>query len=457
MRASSFKSKKTNGLAGLLEATQLDLFDHRVSDHTEAARLLCSHHAPKARCMMNTRQNKGLAIAQQAEVVRQGNVWIVPSQTRLCNYTVDLFQNTCTCPDYKENGGRCKHLYAVEFQLRRESGEVLPPPEARKTYSQEWHEYNLAQTNEKARFLELLYGLCAGVNEPVQTMGRPRMAFSDMVFCAAYKIYSQFSTRRFNSDLMMARERGYIARVPHFNTMIKYLDLPEMTPYLKRLIVESALPLKAVEWDFAVDSSGFSTGTPKNKTWAEAKWANAVTLFGERVPNEVSRTDWLKAHVMCGVKTNIVTSVEITGADGADSPQFAPLVETTSRGFPIQSVCADKAYSAEKNLKLVLIKGGMPYVDFKSSTTGTSKGEVWKKMFHFYQYNRETFMQHYHRRSNVESTFSMIKAKFGERVRSKTQTGQTNEVLCKILCHNICCLIHSVYELGIELTFWEED
>lgn len=29
-------------------------------------------------------------------------------------------------------------------------------------------------------------------------------------------------------------------------------------------------------------------------------------------------------------------------------------------------------------------------------------------------------------------------------------------VLCKILCHNLCCLIQSHYELGIEATFWDE-
>ena len=28
-----------------------------------------------------------------------------------------------------------------------------------------------------------------------------------------------------------------------------------------------------------------------------------------------------------------------------------------------------------------------------------------------------------------------------------------NEVLCKILCHNVCVLIQSFYELGIESTF----
>ncbi len=69
-------------------------------------------------------------------------------------------------------------------------------------------------------------------------------------------------------------------------------------------------------------------------------------------------------------------------------------------------------------------------------------------------FNQEAFLTHYHKRSNVESVFSMIKAKFGASVRAKTPTAQVNEVLCKVLCHNICCLIQSIYELGLEPAFW---
>ena len=76
-------------------------------------------------------------------------------------------------------------------------------------------------------------------------------------------------------------------------------------------------------------------------------------------------------------------------------------------------------------------------------------------MWHFYNFNREAFLQHYHKRSNVETTFSMIKGKFGSSVRAKTPIAQVNEVLCKILCHNICVLIQSIYELGIEPVFNE--
>lgn len=61
------------------------------------------------------------------------------------------------------------------------------------------------------------------------------------------------------------------------------------------------------------------------------------------------------------------------------------------------------------------------------------------------------------KRSNAESTFSMVKAKFRDHVRSKTDVAMKNEVFCKLLCHNICCLIQSQCELGIEARFWPDD
>jgi hypothetical protein len=51
----------------------------------------------------------------------------------------------------------------------------------------------------------------------------------------------------------------------------------------------------------------------------------------------------------------------------------------------------------------------------------------------------------------------MIKAKFGDHLRSKTDVAMTNEALSKILCHNLCCLIQSTYELSVSAKFWGED
>jgi hypothetical protein len=76
-------------------------------------------------------------------------------------------------------------------------------------------------------------------------------------------------------------------------------------------------------------------------------------------------------------------------------------------------------------------------------------------MFGYFQFNRADFLKHYHARSNVESTFSMLKAKFRDHVRSKTDTAMKNEVLLKLLCHNIVVVHQATIELGIESKFWD--
>jgi transposase len=401
--------------------------------------------------MMNTRQAKGLEIATTEEITREGNAYVVPSQTSSKKYTVNLFIQTCTCPDYEKNGLKCKHLFAVENMLLRESGATLPVPEkvVKPTYKQEWREYRLAQVNEKAKFLELLYALCSQIDEPMQHMGRPRITRADRIFACCFKVYSTISGRRFMSDLMEAKRRGFISQVTNFVSMTRYLESEEMTSTLKGLIIESSLPLKSIEQDFAVDSSGFSTGVYQK--WVDAKWGNPRA----DVTTKINQREWVKVHLMCGCTTNIVTSVEVTDAHAGDSPRFRPLVETTAENFVMNTVVADKAYSSNKNLKLVVSKAAQPFIPFKTNSVANGKrsSSVWNRLYHYFMFNQDEFMQRYHRRSNVETTFSMIKRKFGERLRSKHKTAQVNEVLCKILCHNLVCLVHSMYELGVEVDF----
>ena len=46
----------------------------------------------------------------------------------------------------------------------------------------------------------------------------------------------------------------------------------------------------------------------------------------------------------------------------------------------------------------------------------------------------------------------MVKTKFGDAVRSKTETGQTNEILLKMLCHNLCVLVGVMHRVGLAPT-----
>ena len=403
------------------------------------------------------RRQRGLAIAAVCRITEKNGVYHVPSQTGNGGYRVNLspppFVPQCTCPDFAERNQPCKHVFAVEFVANREmspDGTVTETVTVtrkatadRKTYKQSWKAYNLSQTTEKHRFQVLLADLCRGVPEPPVKPGRGQrpLSLADMVFSCAFKTYSTVSSRRFACDLADAQGKGYIAKAPHFNSVLNYLRLPEMTPILRSLIAESARPLKSVEVDFAVDSSGFTSS--RFVRWFDAKYGQPKQKY-----------DWVKVHLMTGVRTNIVTAVEVGERHSGDSPQFAPLVKATARNFKIAEVSADSAYASYDNMEMVGTLGGIPFIAFRSNATGRDGG-LYAKMFHYYSLRREEFLTHYHKRSNVETTFSMIKSKFGDHLRSKTDDAMTNEALCKVLCHNICCLVQSHNELGIVPVFWK--
>ncbi|MDQ3743562.1 MAG: transposase [Acidobacteriota bacterium] len=402
---------------------------------------------------MQSREIRGLEIAANSNIVRDGQVWLVPSQHGAKNYRVDISGElpTCTCADYETNGLKCKHIFAAEFIARRKKREkplTASQQSAKSTYKQAWPAYNAAQTNEKAKFLMLLYELCQGVEAPVQTCGRRRIPLPDVLFCAALKVYSGTAGRRLTTDMRQAHADGYVSRLPHYNSLFNYLETTDLIPYLREMITRSSLPLKTVENRFAVDSTGFSTGR-------FARWYSVR----DEVVTEHNSHDWIKLHLICGVKTHIVPAVEITGRFGGDSPQFAPLVKETARNFAITEVTADKAYSGWENLRLVEKLNAVPYIPFRSNASARDKNapSIWKQMFHLYSFCQDEFLEHYHRRSNVEATFSMIKAKFGDRLWCKTNAAQVNEALLKVLCHNICVVIQSMYELGIKPDFWAKD
>ncbi|HEX2270980.1 MAG TPA: transposase [Pyrinomonadaceae bacterium] len=407
---------------------------------------------------ISDREIKALQIAAKTQLKRKGNVWIVPSQAGHGEYQVrpDPQAPRCTCPDYEFRNARCKHIVAVEYVMMREQtpdGRTVVTETVkvtRQTYSQDWKSYNAAQTHEKSEVQALLYELCKNLPEPEQRTGRPRLSLADIIFSSVFKIYSTVSGRRFSTDLREAKQRGYLSRLPHYNSVFRYLESEALTPYLYELISMSAQPLKSVETDFAVDASGFSTG--QFMRWLDVKYGK-----------EEDRRMWLKLHLTCGVKTNIVTAVQVSDGYAHDYHYFKGLVNRTAEsGFKMKEVSADKAYLGAENLLTTLRHGAIPYIPFKSNSVPDSRGsygpksEVWTRMFHFYSLHRAEFLQHYHKRSNVETTFHMIKAKFGQRLRSKSLTAQINEALCKVLCHNLCVVIQSVHELGIETTFEAE-
>lgn len=325
-----------------------------------------------------------------------------------------------------------------------------PVPKDRKTYPRDWPNYNRAQIQEKSLFLRLLKSLTDTVeNEVAKGPGRPKIALGALTFAAIYQVYSRMSARRFGTDIELAYVAGLISDKPHFNSVLNAMNHAGMTQVLLNFVAMTSAPLKDFEHTFAADSSGFTSSVYER--WIDIKTA---ALRAEHT--------WTKVHLMVGTYSHIVTAVVIKEQDASDTKQFPALLDKTAKNFNVREVCADKAYGSISNYQKCAEHEAVPYILFKSNHTGSGKGttgkeakteggKLWQKMFHAFQYHRDDFLLHYHQRSNVETVFSMIKRKFGGNVRNRKEVAALNEVLCKIVCHNICVLIHAMFELGLNL------
>src|SRR5262249_22039105 len=147
------------------------------------------------------------------------------------------------CPDFELRGrpGKpCKHIMTARLWRDRQSRGVEQDKEnrepstksKRKTYPQQWVEYNAAQTNEGRHFQELLADLCWTVEEPPRKPGRGRkpIPLADQVYAATMKVYSLFSARRFMSQLDEKVERGHVTKAMHFNSVLNALENEALTP-----------------------------------------------------------------------------------------------------------------------------------------------------------------------------------------------------------------------------------
>ena len=403
---------------------------------------------------MDYRELKALELAARAHIRFVDGFWIVPSQTNPSKcYRVTIQPPSCECEDFALRQQPCKHVRAAELVNERQGGTKAPALDTdtlpkKKTFKQDWPSYGRAQKIEKRRIQELALDLCSQLPErprdPRRRGPKPH-AVRDAIFAMILKVYCGLSSRRTHSDLEIAFEKGYTTKLVPGPKVTAFFEDAYFTPVLKDLIAFTAAPLRVLERKFTIDSSGFSSC--RYEDYYGSKYGT-----GQR-----RRCSWTKCHVMSGVSTHCVTAVRILDKDAADSPQFIPLVrETRKYGFIIEEVSADKAYASFDNFEEIAACGAQGYIAFKANATGAVGGHF-EKAFHLFQADREDYLDHYHLRSNVESTFSAIKRKFGHAVMSLTDTAMTNECLVKFLCQNLSVLVQVQEKLGLVPVFWKDE
>jgi hypothetical protein len=403
---------------------------------------------------MDFREAKALELAARARIIFQNGYWLVPSQSSPgTSYRVSIAPPSCECEDFQLRQQPCKHVRAAELVNERQGGTLAPAIDTdvlpkKKTYAQDWPAYNQAQRIEKRRVQELLVDLCRRLPErprDQQRRGPKPHLVGDAVFAMAMKVYCGLSSRRTTTDLEVAFEKGYTSKIIPGTKTTAFLEDPYFTPLLKDLISFSAAPLRPLETRFAIDSSGFSS----------CRYEDYYDLkHGSGVPRR--RRAWVKCHIASGVSTHCVSAVRILDKDANDCPQFIPLLKKTREGFEVSEVSADKAYASYDNFEEIAECGAQGYIAFKSNHTGGVGGHF-ERAFHLFMAHRDEYLSHYHLRSNVESTFSAVKRKFGHAVMSRTDTGMVNECLVKFLLQNLCVLVQIQEKLGLAPVFWKDE
>jgi hypothetical protein len=152
--------------------------------------------------------------------------------------------------------------------------------------------------------------------------------------------------------------------------------------------------------------------------------------------------------------THGIIAIQPTEPNVGDSPMLPELLaRTIQNGHQPRELSADAAYLSSENISAIEAVSADAFIAFRSNTTGASS-PILRRLYHKFMSDQEAYMQHYHRRSNVETVMYMVKERFGGRLRSRRPNAQYVEIMLKAICHDIACLVHAIHELHIDPKFW---
>ena len=303
--------------------------------------------------------------------------------------------------------------------------------------------YNKAQENEIFVFFDYLPKVVSFVckNDSLWSgMGAPPAKLYDVLMNLSIKQYFGRSLRRSMGLIRLMKKSFKISfRVLCFKTLDNYLNNPYLKKYLDKLTAYTSNPLRFLEKNFATDKTG-------ERTVTRSSW------YSIRCNKEIKKRDHINVHITTGCELHSVTSVDVLVEKGKDNIIFRKHVKALEKeGYDINIHSGDGAYLSRENCTAVEEAGGKPRFHLKKGLTKKPKGHpAWKKMLNYAEENPQQYEDEYHVRSNVESTNSAKKQKFGDKVSCKNDIAKEQECHLTWCCYNFTVLSRAYYELDID-------
>ena len=323
--------------------------------------------------------------------------------------------------------------------------QTKPQKKKKKRYPRDEALYNKIQENEFPIVFACLPGaILAVLDKPDLGSGKGRKPkkLYDILTCLFVKKYIDFSLRRSMGILRVFNYVGIIdAEIPCFKTLDNYLKKREIQPYLKKLIVLTSDLFSNIERCLATDATGIATT-------CYSSW------YSIRIRRETRKRDHLMVHISAGTRSNVVVAIDIRTKKGEDNIIFRSHVKKVGERFDVDEWSGDKMYLSRANCDAVVEIGANPWFKIKSNTTSRAKGSSgWKKMVRSFKEEPEVANPKYHKRSNVESTNSSKKRKFGSSVSSRLPVSQVNEEYLSWIGYNFSMVPRAIYEFKVKPEF----
>ena len=296
-------------------------------------------------------------------------------------------------------------------------------------------EYMRRQSTLK-RILQLALGLAKRERIPRFSNKFSKKTFTQhqLLVLGVLKTYWNKDYRSFADFLLFANpvfQFLRLKRIPHFTTLQKFLQRFDQTIF-DQLIAAVFSQIAAVNRpiDVAVDGSGFTS-------------SYCSRYFVMRINRETGYRSFMKMSIAVDPRSRALLAVKCRKAPSHDTKDFIPLLRRADRsvGQRIRNVIADRAYDSCKNFHFIekeLHAGAIiPLRVYRSRRAG-----------------RSTIRKHrpilpdsriYGRRNLAETTFSVIKRKFGGDLRSRLTEVKKKEMKLKALVYNLCILTTKKY------------
>ncbi|MBI2105881.1 transposase [Candidatus Woesearchaeota archaeon] len=336
--------------------------------------------------------------------------------------------------------------------LKQSSLEEFRKAERLRKIKRDFTAINQAHQWEPYIFLKILNNTLLTLNLPngYKGTGRKSVPLKEKIIIGCVKQYHLRGARRTVYHVKSAYNENYLKATNfsdnYFNRINDYINDPSLTPYIQKLITRLSEPLIQNENFFACDGTGFKESSGKRR-------------YKDIRTDKEKKRSYTGLHAICGVNSHVIPYAIVAKGYEHDSKFFEELVLKTKEKFHIKEIYVDTAYHSKKHSFFCESLNIKLYVKPKENTVAKPMDYTsWKRdVIRYYEDAEQKEKRRYSLRANVEASFHMLKTVLSDFTRHKNHTARINELLLRVACHNIRCLILAYFHDKIDFPFDLDD